>query len=78
MKKELTITVDTKTLTAAIRHARSRGMSLSSLVEQSLRNVAGQEARFFTRRWRGQFQAARHDEPRYDALARKYLTSKDT
>ena len=36
MKKRLTITLDTEVLAAAKEHARSRGMSLSSLVEQIL------------------------------------------
>ena len=73
MKKKLTITVDAEILPAAKRYARSRGVSLSSLVEQSLRSVAGQEAPSFTQRWRGQLRAAKRDDPRYDALARKYL-----
>ena len=47
MKKKLTITVDAEILPMAKRYARSRGVSLSSLVEQSLRNVAGQEAPSF-------------------------------
>ena len=73
MKKKLTITVDAEILPMAKRYARSRGVSLSSLVEQSLRNVAGQEAPSFSQRWRGQLQAVRRDDPRYDALAKKYL-----
>ncbi len=73
MKTKLTITVDSDVLPAAKRYARSRGVSLSSLVEQSLRNLPGQESISFAQRWRGRLQAARRDDPRYDALARKYL-----
>ncbi|MDE2765971.1 MAG: DUF6364 family protein [Chloroflexota bacterium] len=74
MKQKLTITVEAGLLPAAKRYARSRGVSLSSLVEQSLREMAGEGASSFTSRWRGKFRAAVHDDPRYDALARKYLS----
>lgn len=74
MKQKLTITVDAELLPAAKRYARSRGVSLSSLIEQSLREMAGEDAPSFSSRWRGKFQAAeRVDDPRYAALAKKYL-----
>lgn len=74
MKQKLTITVDTEVLPRAKRYARSRGVSLSSLVEQSLRELADDDTDSFASRWRGKFRAAgRKDDPRYDALARKYL-----
>ena len=73
MKKKLTITVDAELLPIAKRYARSRGVSLSSLIEQSLREVAGEHTPSFASRWRGQFRAAEHDDPRYDTLAKKYL-----
>ena len=73
MKQKLTITVDAELLPKAKRYARSQGVSLSSLIEQSLREVAGDHAPSFASRWRGQFRAADRDDPRYDALAKKYL-----
>ena len=74
MKQKLTITVDAELLPAAKRYARSRGVSLSSLVEQSLREMSGEGRQSFSSRWRGKFRAAeREDDPRYDALAKKYL-----
>ena len=73
MKQKLTITVDAELLPLAKRYARSRGVSLSALIEQSLREVAGADAPSFAARWRGKFRAAGRDDPRYDALARKYL-----
>ena len=74
MKQKLTITVDAELLPVAKRYARSRGVSLSSLVEQSLREMAREDAPSFASRWRGKFRAAgREDDPRYDALAKKYL-----
>ncbi len=74
MKQKLTITVEAGLLPAAKRYARSRGVSLSSLVEQSLRDMAGESAPSFSSQWRGKFRAAEHDAPRYGALARKYLS----
>ena len=74
MKQKLTITVDTELLPRAKRYARSRGVSLSSLVEQSLRDLADEKTDSFASRWRGKFrEAGLKDDPRYDALARKYL-----
>lgn len=73
MKRKLTITVDSELLPRAKRYARMRGVSLSSLVEASLRAVAAEEAPPFSERWRGRFKEARRDDARYEALARKYL-----
>ena len=73
MKTKLTITVDAELVPKAKRYARSRGVSLSSFIEQSLREVAGEDTPSFASRWRGRFRAAGHQDPRYDALARKYL-----
>ncbi|MCE2458663.1 MAG: hypothetical protein J4G14_12770 [Dehalococcoidia bacterium] len=74
MKQKLTITVDAELIPVAKRYARSKGVSLSSLIEKSLREISGENRPTFASRWRGKFQAAdREDDPRYDALARKYL-----
>ena len=73
MKTKLTITVDSYVLPIAKRYARSRGVSLSSLIEQSLREMTGDDKPTFAERWRGQLQAAHRNGSRYDALARKYL-----
>lgn len=73
MKKKLTITVDAELIPRAKRYARSRRVSLSSLIEQSLRDMAGEDAPSFSSRWRGSFQAANRDGSRYGKLARKYL-----
>ncbi len=73
MKKKLTITVDENLIPIAKRHARSRGMSLSSLIENSLREATTQRSESFAARWRGKFRPAERDDPRYHALAKKYL-----
>ncbi len=69
MKQKLTITIDADLIPQSKRYARSKGVSLSSLIEQSLRQAAGDHPPSFASRWRGQFQAAERDDP----LARKYL-----
>ena len=73
MKQKLTVTVEAELIPLAKRYARSRGVSLSSLIEQSLREVVREMAPAFSSRWRGKFRAAQRDDTRYDALARKYL-----
>ena len=73
MKKKLTITVDAELIPRAKRYARSRRVSLSSLIEQALREMAGEDTPSFTSRWRGRFQPAQRNDVRYDILAKKYL-----
>ena len=73
MKNKLTLTVDSEVILAAKRHARASGVSLSSLVERGLREVVDEGAPSFAVRWRGRLQAADRDDPRYEALACKYL-----
>ena len=73
MKQKLTITVDSQLVPAAKRHARAQGVSLSSLIEKSLREVVDADEPSFASRWRGRFRAAERDDARYGALARKYL-----
>jgi len=72
MKKKLTITVDEELLPRAKRYARARGVSLSSVIEASLRDLAGNETSFVAQ-WQGCFKAADRDDARYKALAEKYL-----
>ena len=73
MKRKLTITVDEELIPVAKRYARSRGVSLSSLIEDSLRETPVERSQSFAARWRGKFRPADRDDPRYDALAKKYL-----
>ena len=73
MKRKLTITIDEELLPVAKQYARSRGVSLSSLVEGSLRAMAAGSTRSFASRWRGRLGPARRDDERYEALAGKYL-----
>lgn len=73
MKQKLTVTVDPEVVAAAKRYARSRGLSLSALIERRLREEVTVGEPSFASRWRGRFRPADRDEPRYEALARKYL-----
>lgn len=73
MKKKLTITLDADVIPIAERYAQSRGVSLSSLIEQALKELTAEGEPSFSSRWRGKFQAARRNDARYEGLARKYL-----
>ena len=73
MKQKLTITIDAELLPLAKRYAHARGVSLSSLIEQALREVTGESTPSFTSRWRGRFRPAERADPRYHALSEKYL-----
>lgn len=74
MKQKITISLDAALVARAERHARSRGVSLSSLIEAALREAVTDDAPSFATRWRGSFHPAQRNDPRYDALARKYLS----
>ena len=58
MKRKLTVTVDAGLIPAAKRHARSRAVSLSSLVELSRREMTEGAEPSFASRWRRKFRAA--------------------
>ena len=73
MKAKLTITVDEELIPEAKRHARSRGQSLSQLVEDGLRQAIAERGAGFSQRWRGRFRAAQGDDDRFAQLAKKYL-----
>ncbi len=84
-KKRLTVNVDAELITAAKRHAREQGVSLSSLVEESLREMAGNgaapdeadgigddEASRWVDRWAG-FLRGKLSPPTGDDLRYEYL-----
>ena len=73
MRRKLTVTVDEEILPRAKRFARSRGTSLSRLIEETLRDLSRSPTVSFSRRWRGAFQPAGRSDARYRRLARKYL-----
>lgn len=73
MKTKLTVTVDEEIVPRAKRFARSRGISLSQLIERGLRECTSGETSSFSRRWRGAFRPAARTGERYRRLAEKYL-----
>lgn len=74
MKAKLTVTVDEELIPEAKRHARSKGVSLSQLIETSLREMTAASGPTFSQRWRGELRPAERNDDRYRALAEKYLT----
>jgi len=73
MKAALTVTIDEELIPKAEQYARERGLSLSELVETSLRNATETPERTFSQRWRGTFQPADRGDERYRTLAKRYL-----
>ena len=73
MKQKLTVTVDSELVPLTKRYARSKSVSLSALIEQSLRETTGGDDMPFGTKWRGKFKLAeRTGDPRYEYLAKKY------
>ncbi len=73
LKTKLTVTIDEDLVPRAKRHARSRGLSLSQLIENALREMSAGETASFSHRWRGKFRPAARADERYRALTKKYL-----
>ncbi len=79
MKSKLTITVDSELIPAAKRYARSKGVSLSAVIEQALREATDTSEPPFMEYWRERFAKSRKappepgTDPRYDYFVRKYL-----
>jgi post-segregation antitoxin (ccd killing protein) len=73
MKTKVTLTIDENLLPQAKRYARQQKISLSALVEKSLREVTAQAQSSFSSRWRGKFKTADQEDARYDQLVKKYL-----
>jgi len=73
VKTKLTVTIDEDLLPRAKGFARSRGVSLSQLIEQSLRELSDASRPSFAQRWRGRLRAGNHKDERFRRLAEKYL-----
>jgi post-segregation antitoxin (ccd killing protein) len=73
MKAKLTVTIDADLVPRAKRYAQRRGVSLSAVIEEALRELSEGEAPSFVDRWRGRFEPATRSDERFRALARKYL-----
>lgn len=74
MKTKLTLSLDEHLVPVAKEFARAQGVSLSQMIEVSLRTMvhASREGAF-SRRWRGALRPARKNTPRYRTLAQRYL-----
>jgi antitoxin component of RelBE/YafQ-DinJ toxin-antitoxin module len=74
MKTKVTLTIDEDLVPEAKRVARSKGVSLSELVERSLRHAVRDAANVppFSARWRGKFTLEECDEARFRQLTEKY------
>ncbi|MDT8369535.1 MAG: DUF6364 family protein [Longimicrobiales bacterium] len=78
MKDKLTLTIDADLIPRAKAFARGRGASLSSVVEDALRNLAGEPPPSVVDRWAGRFELReRPDDPRFRALVSKYVHEDD-
>ena len=77
MKTKLTVTIDSELVPLAKKYAKSQGMSLSSLIEQALRDMTNEQEPelSFVEKWRGKFGPMTDEEidaARYEYLAQKY------
>ena len=73
MKTKLTVTIDEDLLPTAKGYAKSKGVSLSQLIESALRLLTSEDQSSFSERWEGAFKVAEGKDERYEALRKKYL-----
>ena len=73
VKRKLTVTIDEELLPRAKGFARSRGVSLSQLIEEALRELSDADRPSFSGRWRGRLRVAKRSDERFRRLAEKYL-----
>ena len=73
MKTKLTVTIDEEVLPKAKQFARSQGVSLSQLIEATLKDLSSKKQPSFAKRWRGKFQPAKRTDDRFTRLSKKYL-----
>ena len=68
------IKVVAKLFATVAGYVRARRASLWSLLKWLVSAIKQRRSPSFSSRWRGKFRAAeRKNDPRYDALAKKYL-----
>ncbi len=75
MRKKVTITLDETRIEQYKYLARTKGRSLSQLVEDSLEGLVAAEegVHSFSEKWRGRFKAAKRKDARYKRLAERFL-----
>ena len=73
VKTKLTVTIDEELLPKAKDYARSRGVSLSQLIERALREMSRSARPSFSERWRRRLRPSKRRDERYRHLAEKYL-----
>ncbi len=72
MKTKLNLTIDEELVPRVKQYARQRGKSVSELVEEWLRETAGQSEALFSKKWRGAFRLDDKEESRYKRLKERY------
>ncbi len=74
MKTKLNLTIDEELVPLSKEYARSRGISVSQLVEELLREATENDGPTFSEKWRGRFKPARKEGPRYEKLKDRFLS----
>jgi len=76
MKMRMTLTIEPEISHRAMAFARSKGTSLSGLVESLLAREAGivtsEKTISFGKKWAGRLQLAAKNEARFDSLKERY------
>lgn len=74
-KSKLSVTVTTELIPRAKLYARSRGKSLSQLIDGYLRDLVEDESQPLGDKWVGQFVLAdKREDPIYDAIVAKHAS----
>lgn len=73
MKTKLNLTIENDLVQKSKKYAKAKGISVSKLVENMLRDVTQKHQDSFSQKWQGKFKAVEKNEIRYKKLEERYL-----
>jgi hypothetical protein len=73
MKSKMTLAIDKELIPQSKKYAKKRGISVSQLVEELLRESIQNDRPSFSTRWRGKFKVVEKDDAKFAKLKGRYL-----
>lgn len=74
MKTKLNLTIEKNLVKYSKEHARSKGISVSRLIENLLNENVKKNSLSFTEKWQGKFKISSGKDARYKKLEDRYFT----
>lgn len=74
MKAKLNLTIEKELVRNSKEYARKKGISVSCLIENLLKENIKQSNTSFAEKWQGKFRIASKEEDRYNKLEERYFS----